>query len=144
MDTGLYERDFYAWAMQNAHLMRLGKLSEIDVQNIAEELESMGKSEKRAFMNRLAVLIAHLLKWQFQPEIRSSSWKYSIKEQRASLHDLLEDSPSLSADIDQKLKKAYSKALIIAAGETGLVESTFPPACPYSFSQTVDDSFWPE
>ena len=144
MDAELYEKDFYAWLTQNARLMRLGKLSEIDVENIAEELESMGKSERRAFMNRLAVLIAHLLKWRFQPGIRSNSWRYSIKEQRASLLDLLEDSPSLSSEIEQKIKKAYSKALIIAARETGLPESSFPPACPFTFSQTVDDSFLPD
>lgn len=144
MDAELYDKDFYSWAMQNAQLIRLGRLSEIDMQNIAEELESMGKGEKRAFMSRLAVSIANLLKWQFQPGIRSNSWSYSIKEQRASLLDLLEDSPSLRGEIEQKLKKAYSKALIIAARETGLNESTFLPECPYSFSQILDDSFLPE
>lgn len=144
MDAELYEKDFYSWAMQNARLIRLGELSDVDLQNIAEELESMGKSEKRAFMNRLAVLIAHLLKWQFQPGMRSNSWMYSIKEQRASLQDLLEDSPSLGSEIEQKLEKAYSKAIIIAAKETGLPESTFPSTWPYSFSQTLDYNFLPE
>ena len=144
MSAELYEKAFYEWAMQNAQLMRMGKLSEIDVENIAEELESMGKSEKRAFINRLAVLISHLLKWQFQPGMRSKSWKYSIKEQRTSLLDLLEDSPSLRHDIEPKLKKAYSKALMIAAKETGLDEGSFLRACPYTFDQAVDDSFWPE
>jgi hypothetical protein len=144
MDTELYEKDFYEWAMENSKLMRLGRLSEIDVENIAEELESMGKSEKRAFINRLALLLAHLLKWQFQPGLRSKSWRYSIKEQRTGLLDLLEDSPSLSHDIETKVKKSYSKALIIVAKQTGLDEDIFPRSCPYSFAQAVDDNFWPE
>ncbi len=144
LDSSLYDKDFCDWTMKNAELMRQGKLSEVDFDHIAEELESMGKSEKRAFINRLAVLFAHLLKWQFQPGIRSKSWKYSIKEQRASLLDLLDDSPSLSHDSDAKIKKAYGKALILAARETGFDESSFPDVCPYSFDQAIDDGFLPE
>ncbi len=140
----LYDKDFHEWAMTNAHLLRTGRLSEIDLENIAEELESMGKSEKRAFINRLAVLLAHLLKWQFQPGMRSNSWRYSIKEQRAGLADLLEDSPSLGHDVDLKLAKAYAKAVIIAVRETGLDEGVFPIVCPYSFERVMDDGFWPE
>lgn len=95
MSRTLYEQDFYAWANRNAQLIRAGKLSEIDVENIAEELEGMGRSEKRAFINRLAILLAHLLKWHFQPALRSRSWQYTIRAQRDQLYDLLEDSPSL-------------------------------------------------
>src|SRR5579872_5517180 len=95
-----YEKDFYAWAVHNARLLRAGKLSEIDVENIAEEIESMGKSEKRELISRLAILLSHLLKWKCQPERRSRSWKLTIKEQRFELIDLLAESPSLKHEIE--------------------------------------------
>ena len=83
-----YEEDFYAWTTHNVKLLREGKLSEIDVEHIAEEIESMGKSEKRELLSRLAVLMAHLLKWKFQPARRSKSWALTIKNQRIELDDL--------------------------------------------------------
>lgn len=83
-----YEKDFYAWAIHNAKMLRERRLSEIDIENIAEEIESLGKSEKRELLNRLAVLLAHLLKWKFQPAKQSNSWKFTIKEQRFELKDL--------------------------------------------------------
>lgn len=144
MDAVLYDKDFYEWAIRNAELMRQGRFSEIDVENIAEELESMGRSEKREFINRLAVLLAHLLKWQFQPGMRSDSWKYTIEEQRASLVDVLDDSPSLGRDVEAKMKKAYGKALTITAKQTGLDKRSLPSESPYSFEQAIDDAFWPE
>ncbi|OGO40214.1 MAG: hypothetical protein A2Z04_01840 [Chloroflexi bacterium RBG_16_57_9] len=144
MTRTLYEQDFYAWANRNAQLIRAGKLSEIDVENIAEELESMGRSEKRAFINRLAILLAHLLKWHFQPALRSISWQYTIRAQRDQLYDLLEDSPSLKYQVEEKLNKAYRKAVSMASHETGLEESAFPENCPYAFDQVMDNSFFPE
>lgn len=89
MGTGLYEQDFYAWAKRNSELLRAGRLSEADVDNIAEELDSMGRSEKRALVARPAVLIAHLLKWKYQPALRSNRWKNTIKEQRRKVGKLL-------------------------------------------------------
>lgn len=144
MNTELYEKDFYEWTMKNVQLLRQGKLSEIDVGNIAEELESMGKSEKREFINRLAVLLAHLLKWRFQPEKRSKSWKYTVKEQRESVSELLRDSPSLKHGIETRIGEAYKKAVILVLKETPLEESELPKTCPYSFDQSMDEGFWPE
>lgn len=138
-----YEKDFYAWAIHNAKLLREGKLSEIDIEHIAEEIESMGKSEKRELMNRLAVLFAHLLKWEFQSERRGNSWRYTIKEQRARLKDLLADSPSLKKSLEEKIDDVYQYALIMASGETGLTEETFPERCPFSLAQALDDGFFP-
>lgn len=99
-----YETDFYAWLMYNAELLRQGRFSEIDRNAIAEELESMGKREKRELISRLAVLIAHLLKWVYQPEKRSYSWECTIKEQRKEIFYVLQDSPSLTSRIDEKFR----------------------------------------
>ncbi|MBI1926080.1 DUF29 domain-containing protein [Candidatus Poribacteria bacterium] len=129
--------------MQNAQLLRQGHLSEIDVEHIAEELESMGKSERRELMGRLSVLMSHLLKWLFQPELRSNSWKYTIEEQRSAVTDLLEDSPSLRHELEDRLAKAYTNAVLQAARETGLAKARFPEQCPFSLDQIRDDDFWP-
>lgn len=105
-----YEKDFYAWAIHNAQLLREGKLSEVDIENIAEEIEDMGKSEKRELINRLAVLIAHLLKWKFQSSRRSNSWKYPVKEQRLRLNRLMKESPSLKNELEKRIHEAYEDA----------------------------------
>lgn len=139
-----YDQDFYAWTIDSAKLIRAGKFSEIDIEHLAEEIESMGKSEKRELIHRLAVLIAHLLKWQFQPGRRSNSWKYTIKEQRLRLLDLLEESPSLKNDLKIKLKSIYEQALAISLRDTGLDEKNLPTACPFSIKQTLDLNFLPE
>jgi hypothetical protein len=139
-----YEKDFYAWTSYNAKLLREGRLSEIDVKNIAEEIESMGKSERRELMNRLAVLMAHLLKWQYQPGNRGNSWKYTIKEQRFRLSKLIEDSPSLKHELDKLIDEAYEDARYIALSETGLDEETFPTQCPFELKQCLNQSFFPE
>lgn len=139
-----YEKDFYAWAIHNAQLLREGKLSEIDIENIAEEIESMGKSEKRELINRLAVLISHLLKWKFQPDRRSNSWKYTIEEQRDEVLELIEDSPSLKYDLAQQVSRSYKKAVLFAATETNIGKEMFPKNCPFSLEQTLDPTFFPD
>lgn len=139
-----YSKDFYAWALHNAELIRRGKLSEVDLENIAEEIESMGKSERRELINRLAILIAHLLKWHFQPERRGNSWKYTIKTQRFEVTELLNDSPSLKYELDKQLEHAYEKALLLAVNETGLSQDTFPDSCPFSLEQSLDSTFFPK
>lgn len=139
-----YNKDFYAWAINNARLLRAGKLSEIDIENIAEEIESMGKSEKRELINRLAVLLAHLLKWKFQSTRRSNSWKYTIKEQRLRLNRLLAESPSLKKELEKKLNESYQDACYIALSETGLDEAIFPKKCPFSLRQALEQDFFPK
>lgn len=139
----IYHRDFYTWAMQNAQLLRQGRFSEVDVERIAEELESMGRSERRELISRLSVLLAHLLKWMFQPELRSNSWRYTIEEQRGGVMDLLEDSPSLLHELENRLTKAYVNAVLIAARETGIDKTRFPECCPFSLEQILSEDFWP-
>jgi len=144
MSANLYETDFYAWANQQAELLRAGRLSAADVENIAEEIESMGKTEKRELANRLVVLLLHLLKWRFQPVRRGSSWEATVRVQRRDLTVHLVDNPSLKAKVPEAIEQAYGNALIQAADETGLPESTFPAECPWSFETIMDAEFWPE
>ena len=117
MDT-VYEQDFYAWANQQAALLRAGRLSEADIAHIAEEIESMGKSEKRELVSRLKVLMMYLLKWQFQPTGRSTSWRLTVEEQRREVVDHLADNPSLQSLMDTALASAYGSAVLVAARET--------------------------
>ena len=142
--SNVYESDFYAWAMEQAALLRTRRLDAADIDNIAEEIESLGRGERRELVNRLAVLLLHLLKWQFQPGFRSPSWSAAIREQRIRLRDHLDDNPSLRAHLDQALTRAYRLAVIGAARETGFSESAFPQSAPYPFEQAADDAFWPE
>lgn len=139
-----YQTDFYAWAMEQAALLRAGGLSTADIANIAEEIESLGRAEKRELVNRLTVLLLYLLKWRFQPGFRSPSWNSSIREQRIRLRSHLKDNPSLKSKLDEAFAEAYELAVIGAARETGLPETDFPKASPYGFEQAVDDSFWPD
>lgn len=142
--THLYNKDFYYWTQHSAQLLRKGSFSEIDVENIAEELESMGKSNKRELINRFAVLMVHILKWHLQSERRCNSWKCTIKERRLEIKDLLEESPSLKHQLHEKLSHAYRRALLIAATETGLAEKNFPKTCPYSFEKILNLNFLPD
>ncbi len=139
-----YDEDFYAWSLHNAALIRAGKLSEVDLENVAEEIESMGKANKRELISRLAVLLAHLLKWKFQPGLRGNSWKYTIENQRFEVRDLLNESPSLKHELDEQLNHAYKKALILAAAETGLTRTTFPETSPFSLADALNENFFPE
>ena len=140
----LYERDFYAWLMQNAALIREGRLSEIDCENLVEELESMGRSERHELTDRLAVLLAHLLKWQYQPARRGNSWRATIKEQRRRVLRRLTASPSLKHNIQDTLAEAYEDAVLLAVGETGLDETVFLSTCPFTLEQVLDTGFWPD
>jgi len=142
--SGLYERDFYAWANEQAALLRSGQLSVADIEHIVEEIESMGRTEKRELVSRLAVLLMYLLKWQFQPAGRSVSWQLTIKEQRRKVARHLADNPSLKVRLSETMVDAYGDAIIAAARETSLPEDTFPAECPWSFEQIMDAGFWPE
>ena len=139
-----YEDDFYAWALNNADLLRQGRFAEIDIDNIAEELESMGRSERRQLANRLEVLLAHLLKWRYQPARRGNSWRYTIEEQRRKVRKLLTDSPSLKPRLERELEDVYPDAVLLAARETGRNKSEFPASCPFAVEQVLNDGYWPE
>jgi hypothetical protein len=139
----LYDQDFYAWSNQQAALLRAGRLGQADIEHIAEEIESMGKTEKRELISRLTVLLLHLLKWRFQPAKRVASWEASIRVQRNRLADHLDDNPSLKPLLPNALSAAYRDAALEAAAETGLSHSTFPKTCPWSAEQALSSDFWP-
>jgi len=143
MSTTLYDQDFFAWANEQAKLLRAGKLSDADIAHIAEEIESMGRAEKRELVNRLIVLLQHMLKWAFQPARRGSSWEATISVQRHALERHLDDNPSLKSALAVAIEQAYRDAVIEAAGETGLPRNTFPGSCPWTFGQIMDEDFWP-
>lgn len=143
MTTELHDVDFYAWTQQQVNLLKTRNWSEIDVDGLIEEIESMGASERRELINRLAVLLAHLLKWQYQPSFRGRSWQLTLKEQRRRLQRLLRDNPSLRARLSDFIGDAYGDAILLAAKETGLDESGFPTQCPYTEKDILDPEFYP-
>lgn len=130
--------------MESANLLRQRRFSEIDIEHISEEIESMGRNNRRELINRFSILLAHLLKWQFQTIRRSKSWMLTIKNQRFEITDLLNESPSLHYEIESQLNHAYEKALILAAEETGIEENEFPPSCPFSLKECLDSGFLPK
>ncbi|MGZ8217715.1 DUF29 domain-containing protein [Methylomagnum sp.] len=144
MNAQIHRDDFYGWAMQNAELLRQGRLGEIDSERIAEELEDMGGSKERELESRLGVLLAHLLKWVYQPERRGTSWRATIDEQRLRVARVLRKNPSLKSKLNEAFADAYDDARLIAMRETGIDKKVFPKACPFSIAETLNDDYWPE
>ena len=147
-----YDRDFNAWVQQHITLLKQGRMSEIDVEHLIMELEDVSKSNLRELKSRLIVLIAHLLKWQFQlatleaqwKEFEGKSWRRTIVEQRTQIFELLEDMPSLKNQLQETMEATYPKAVMYAVDETGLPKSTFSDSCPYTVEQLLDKTFYPE
>jgi len=136
--------DLSAWAAAQAALIRQHRLAEADLDHLAEGLETMSRSVRRELVSRLAVLVAHLLKWSHQPDRRSKRWAATIKGQRLEIEGLLEESPSLTAGLTESLARADPQAVAWATAETGLAETTFPPACPFRADQVLAPAFLPE
>src|SRR3954470_14123897 len=137
MSNTLYDQDFYAWANEQAPLLRTGNLSAADIQHIAEEIESMGRAEKRDLVSRLEVLLMHLLKWQSQPDRRGKSWTNTIRVQRNRLKTHLGDNPSVKPQLPASVQAEYENARIEAASEPALDESVFPEVCAWSSEQIL-------
>lgn len=144
MTTTGYDQDFHQWTEDQALLLRSGHYASLDIDHLVEELESMGARERRELTNRLKVLLAHLLKGQYQPERRSPSWHATIKEQRLSIEDLLDDNPSLRQTLDSQIAKAYRLGRLLAVKETNLEESQFPVDCPYSSTEVMETEPFPD
>lgn len=142
--AGLYERDFYKWAIHNAELLSSGELAKADLAHIAEEIRDMGIRERRELVSRLRILIAHLLKWRAQPEHRSRSWRVTILNQRHEIAALLEEMPSLRRQLEEALPAAYRRAAEMAVAETGLPRRQFPKMCPFPLGKVLDTRFWPK
>jgi hypothetical protein len=139
-----YEEDFYGWTIEQSRLLRSGQLSAIDAANIAEEIESMGRSDRRELKSRLVVLVAHLLKWRHQPGGRLRSWSATIDEQRLQIEGILGESPSLRPNVGAMLFEAHAIARARAIAETGLADEAFPEACPFTADQALSRTFLPD
>lgn len=139
-----YDADFYGWANEQAALLRAGRLNDADIANIAEEIESMGRSEKRELVSRLAVLLQHLLKWQLQPGLRGPSWRLTIDEQRDLLRLHLRDNPSLKPKLLDAYSDAYRLGARSAQRETGLAGPTIPDTSPWPIETALNEEFYPE
>ena len=139
-----YETDFYGWVFDQAEFLKAGRFVDLDLEHLIEEIESMGRREKRTLESRLIVLLQHLLKWQYQPMRRGRSWQSTIKVQRNRMIEVVEDNPSLKPKIPEILHTAYSSAVLGAASETGLDENVFPEQCPWSYAQVCDNTYYPD
>jgi len=140
----MYDKDFYLWTQNTAEQIRQRQFDGVDWDNLVEEIETLGRSEKRAIRSYLVVVIKHLLKWQYQPEQRSGSWRASIRNSRGYLQELLDENPSLKDDfVLESLPKAYKKARAEASDETTIYRENFPEDCLYSIEQILDSDFLP-
>ena len=143
MMPSLYEKDFYAWTQEQAELLRHHNWNKLDLPNLIEEIESLGKQQRQELRNRLSILIGDLLKWEYQSERRSRSWLATIRVQRRDTQELLEENPSLKSYLLDVLQTAYNKGKDLAVRETDLPYKTFPQDCPYTFEEIMDDRFYP-
>lgn len=139
-----HDQDLVAWATANAALLRAGRLSEIDALNLAEELEDMGRGERRALGSHLRNLLLHLLKWRYQPRRRGASWRRSVVNARQEIETLLLDSPSLRAGLPALLAGEYDRAAALAVAETGLSRGRFPERCPFALADVLATDWWPD
>jgi hypothetical protein len=142
--ANLYDRDYYLWLSHTAQLIKEGKFSEVDAVNLIEEIEDMGRSEKRAIKSNLVILLLHLLKYKYQPAKRTNSWKASIREHRRRLRDDFQLSPSLKRYFEEVFDECYQDGREQAADETGLPKDTFPTISPFTPSQTLNPDYLPE
>jgi hypothetical protein len=142
-----YDEDFYGWAIAEASLLRQHKWNELDIEHLAEELESMGASERRELISRMAQLIFHLLKWQHQPDFREfnkRSWEASIQEQRKKVNKLIVDNPSFKPNMEAFMADSYEDSILLIKKETPIDLKKMLPECPYTFEQIMNDEFYPE
>jgi Domain of unknown function DUF29 len=141
ISKNLYQQDFQQWTNAQADALRNHAWEQLDIENLVEEIESLGKQQRQELRNRLRILLAHLLKWEYQAEKRSRSWQSTIREQREQIEDLLSDSPSLKAYLEEALEISYPRGLALAVDETELDAEVFPQKCPYTLEQVLSQEF---
>jgi len=144
MESSLYEQDLYTWAGQQAELLRQRQFERLDLVNLIEEVDDLGKRHYEQLESRLVQLIAHLLKWQVQHWRRSNSWRATIRVQRTSLEKLLRRNPGLKSRLDEAMAESWPEARDLAISETDLPDDNFPQVCPYTLVAVLDPDFWPE
>lgn len=139
----LYDTDFYAWIQEQAKLLKYQEWNQLDLPNLIEEIESLGKQQRAELRTRLKVLIGHLLKWEYQAGRRSRSWLMTIRVQRRDTQEFLAENPSLKPYLQEALQKIYENGRDLAAGETNLPLKIFPKNCPYTLAEIFRDGFYP-
>jgi predicted DNA-binding protein YlxM (UPF0122 family) len=139
----LYEADFFLWTQEQAQLLREKRWNDLDLENLAEEVESVGRAIKSELRNRLAIVLAHLLKWRYQPGRQGKSWKTTLWEQRRQIANLIDENPSLKSYPAQVFADAYSTATLKTEKQTGIDITVFPDSCPFSLDQALDQDFFP-
>lgn len=144
MSANLYDVDHRAWLKQQADLLKNGRFTAVDTTHLIEELEAEVGNYERELNRRLRVLLAHLLKWKYQSDQRSSSWKGTIRVQRKDIGRLLKRNPSLKRFVEAEIEDAYPDAVELASDETALLEDTFPASCEWEESEILNPDFWPE
>jgi hypothetical protein len=138
-----YEDDLFAWTQEQAALLRAHAHDGLDWENLAEEIESMGRRDRRELKSRIRVILLHLLKWQAQPDLRGPSWRSTLRTQRREIRDLLQQSPSLRREVPDMVRDAYGDAVKVAVDETELPAKTFPKTCPYEPDEVLDEDHLP-
>jgi hypothetical protein len=144
MTTSLYETDFNLWIEQTVNQLKNGQIQALDLENLIEEIQSMGSNDKREIKSRLIVLIMHLLKYKYQPKKKTTSWTTTITTQRDELELVLEKSPSLKPFLKVNISECYQKSRRNAARETKLPLTTFPLECPFTPEQIIDFDYFPD
>ena len=142
--TDLYNRDYLQWIETTANQLKNRDFEHLDLENLIEEIETLGRSERRELESLLAVLLVHLLKYKYQPSKRSTSWLFTIREQRLRISKSFKDSPSLKNHYHKKFTETYSDARALTADETGLAIMTFPQLCPFNFDFVLNSEWLPE
>ena len=143
MTSQTYQLDFNTWTHQTAQLLREGRWAEVDTEHLIEEIEDLGKRDRRAVTSQLIRLLLHLLEWQYQPERRSDSWLDSITDARVQIDLAFEDSPSLRNYLAEQVEKSYERSQRQAAQQTKLAVSDFPSTCPYSLEDILKQDWLP-
>ncbi|MGI0495934.1 DUF29 domain-containing protein [Limnospira platensis CENA597] len=141
--TTLYCEDYVLWIEETLEQLRDRNYDQVDWENLLEEIEDMSKRERSSLRSNLAMTLLHLLKWEFQPELRTGSWAGSITEHRTRILDILEDSPSLKNYLPEAILWAYPRTRRQGKNETGLPLEVFPAECPYAIADILNDDFLP-
>ncbi len=142
-DLSLYDQDFMLWITNMVQLLKEHRLTELDLENLIDEIEDMGRNQKHALESNLTILLMHLLKWQYQSAKRTNSWKFTIREHRQRLQKAFRDSPSLKHYCEQVFSDCYQDARNLASDETGLELAMFPVESPYAIAETLSQDFLP-
>ncbi len=140
----LYKTDYLEWVETTVEKLRGQDYRSVDWGNLIEEIEDMGRSERRSLRSNFIVILVHLLKWQFQPQERSGSWEGSIVEHRRRVREALSDSPSLQPYLENIFAECYTQAVKQAKAETRLPLETFPQQHPYELAAVIHDEFLPQ